>query len=103
VVDLTLVRLGWAFNVDYHVSIDGRAMWMFGGGIIWVIGACMVLLAGLVFLPTSAVTVFGIAIIAFHNLLDGRTASELHLPQWFWGMLHDPRGGEVVNGVWFGT
>jgi uncharacterized membrane protein len=63
----------------------------------------MVLLAGLVFLPTSAVAALGVAVIAFHNLLDGTSAADLHLPQWFWGILHDPRGGEVVPGVRFGT
>jgi uncharacterized membrane protein len=76
-------------------------MWALSGGIIWVIGAAMVLLAGLVFLPTSAVAAFGVAVIAFHNLLDGKSAADMHLPEWVWGILHDPRGGEVVAGVSF--
>jgi uncharacterized membrane protein len=102
-VDLTLVRLGWVFNFDYRTTLHGESVWMFGGGIIWVIGANMVLLAPLVFLPTSAVAVCGIAIVAFHNLLDGKTAGDLYLPQWLWGMLHDPRGGAIVPGVVFAT
>jgi uncharacterized membrane protein len=102
-VDLTLVRLGWAFNFDYRTDVNGEMVWALGGGIIWVIGAGMVLMSALVFLPTSAIAVIGIAIIAFHNLLDGPGANPLHLQQWFWGILHDPSGGEVVSGVTFGT
>jgi uncharacterized membrane protein len=68
-----------------------------------VIGAAMVLLAGLVFLPTAAVAGLGVALIAFHNLLDGKSAADLHLPEWIWGILHDPRGGEVVDNLFFGT
>jgi uncharacterized membrane protein len=98
--DLTLSRLGWAF---YLWGPDPQGMWALGGGILWVIGAAMVLLAPLVFLPTSAVAVLGVAVVAFHNLLDGKSAEDLHLPQWIWGVLHDPRGGEVVPGVTFGT
>ncbi len=103
VVDLTLVRLGWAFNFEYRTTIHGETVWALGGGIIFVIGAAMVLLSPLVFLPTSAVTIFGIAVIAFHNLLDGTSAAALHMPQWLWGILHDPHGGEIVPGVTFAT
>jgi uncharacterized membrane protein len=97
--DLTLSRLGWAF---YLWVPDANGVWGFGGGIIWVIGAAMVLLSGLVFLPTSAVAAFGVAVIALHNLLDGKSAADLHLPQWVWGVLH-AGGGEVVPGVTFAT
>jgi uncharacterized membrane protein len=98
--DLTLSRLGWAF---YLWGQDPQGTWALSGGIIWVIGAAMVLLAGLVFLPTSAVAAFGVAVIAFHNLLDGKSAADMHLPEWVWGILHDPRGGEVVARVSFAT
>ncbi len=39
-------------------------------GVIWVIGWCMILMAGLVKLPLSVVGTFGVAIIAAHNLMD---------------------------------
>ncbi len=100
VADLTLSRLGWAFSLW---SPDEHGVWFFGGGIIWVIGAAMVLQAGLVFLPTSAVAAFGVAVLAYHNLLDDTSASDLHLPPWLWGILHDPRGGEILPGVRFAT
>ncbi len=38
-------------------------------GVIWVIGWCMVLMAGLVRLPVAAVGGFGVAVIALHNAL----------------------------------
>jgi uncharacterized membrane protein len=81
-LDLTVVRLGWNFNLDYSHE--------FGGGVIWVIGWSMVILSALVFLPTSAVAVLGIALVAFHNLWDGRSAQDVALPQWLWVVLHYP-------------
>lgn len=98
-LDLTLSRLGWAF---YLWAPDANGVWAFGGGIIWVIGAAMVLLSGLVFLPTSAVATVGVAAVAFHNLLDGKTAAELHLPPVIWGVLHCG-GGPITEKVAFGT
>ncbi len=61
ILELTLVRIGWTFNFDYHFFI---------GQVIWAIGCSMVVLAGLVFLPTWAVTLAGISIIALHNVGD---------------------------------
>jgi uncharacterized membrane protein len=88
-LDVTIIRLGWSFNLDYHRE--------FGGGVIWVIGWSMVILSTLVFLPTSAVTVFGIALIAYHNLLDGQSAAAVHLPQWLWVILHNPGQFTVLS------
>jgi uncharacterized membrane protein len=81
-LDVTVVRLGWNFNFNYAYE--------FGAGVIWVIGWSMVILSALVFLPTSAVVVFGVALIAYHNLLDGKTAADVHLPEWLWVILHNP-------------
>jgi uncharacterized membrane protein len=81
-LDVTVVRFGWNFNFNY--------VYEFGGGVIWVIGWSMVILSGLVFLPTSAVAVFGVALIAYHNLLDGKSAADVHLPEWLWVILHNP-------------
>ncbi|HLN27556.1 MAG TPA: heparan-alpha-glucosaminide N-acetyltransferase domain-containing protein [Gemmataceae bacterium] len=78
-LDLTVIHWAWSFNFDYHEL---------GGGIIWVIGAAMVVMAGLVYLPTSAVTTLGIALVAFHNLADGKNAEAMHLPNWLWTIFH---------------
>src|SRR5713226_1730324 len=53
VLELTLVRLGWNFAFDYRHEVDGTVTWEFGAGVLWAIGWAMIVLAGLVFLPTS--------------------------------------------------
>ncbi len=62
VVEVTLVRFGLFFNFDYSVVFLQ---------VIWAIGWSMVVLAGLVFLPSRAVLAVGVVLIAGHNLLDG--------------------------------
>lgn len=60
-LELTLVRVAWTFNLDFsHYLL---------AGVIWVIGWSMVLMAGLVRLPLAVVAGLGIAIIALHNAL----------------------------------
>jgi uncharacterized membrane protein len=93
-IEMTIVRLGWTFNVDYANYVLG--------GVIWMIGWCMILLAGLVHLPLGAVAAFGIVMIAGHNVLDyviaGR-AQELRGSSlgWLWQILY--LGGGVPLGV----
>ena len=62
VLEFTLVHLSWTFSFDYTLLL---------GQVIWAIGWSMVTMAGLVFLPTWAITALGIALIAGHNALDG--------------------------------
>ena len=61
-LELTVVRVAWTFNFNF-------AQYELAG-VIWVIGWCMILLAGLVKLPLPAVGTLGLAIIAGHNLMD---------------------------------
>lgn len=42
------------------------------GGVIWALGCCMILMAGLVKLPLAAVGTTGVVIIAAHNLMDSQ-------------------------------
>lgn len=56
--------------------------------VIWCIGVCMVVLAGLLRLPKAALFTLATLIIAGHNLLDGitfATHDPLYLP---WAILH---------------
>src|SRR5262249_38746719 len=39
-------------------------------GVIWMIGWCMVLMAGIVYLPDVAIATLGVGIILLHNLTD---------------------------------
>ena len=60
-LELTVLRVGWTFNLDFaHYNM---------AGVIWVIGWSMILLAGLVKLPVAAVGTLGLGIIAVHNLI----------------------------------
>ena len=58
-LELTVIRVAWTFNFDFADYVLA--------GVIWVIGWCMVLMAGLVRLPVSAVGALGLAVIALHN------------------------------------
>lgn len=61
-LELTFLRVAWTFNFDFaHYEM---------AGVIWAIGWCMILLAGLVKLPLAAAGAIGLVIIAGHNLMD---------------------------------
>lgn len=86
-LELTWVRFGWLFNVDYHFVM---------GIVIWAIGWSMVALAALVFLPLRWITIFGVLMIASHNLFDYMEPENLGLFGWLWTILHS--GGELDLG-----
>ena len=84
-LELTVIRLAWTFNVDF-------ANYMLAG-VIWMIGWCMILLAAAIYLPTVAMATIGVAIIALHNLTDvfsGAIGQALGDggPGWFLTMLY---------------
>ncbi|MDQ2932458.1 MAG: heparan-alpha-glucosaminide N-acetyltransferase domain-containing protein [Gemmatimonadota bacterium] len=76
-VEVIVMRcLSYQFNFDYHVTILL---------VLWALGWSMIVLALLVRFPTIVATVFGIVLIAAHNLLDGvQTRNPL------WVILHAP-------------
>ncbi|MCY1297974.1 hypothetical protein D9M70_474340 [compost metagenome] len=56
--------------------------------VIWCIGVCMIVLAGLLKLPRTVLLLLAILIIAGHNLLDGITFAT-HDPRYLpWAILH---------------
>lgn len=81
VLELTYLRVAWTFNLDFaHYEM---------AGVIWAIGWCMILMAGLVRLPLRVTAAIGIVIIAGHNLLDPYVWSNL-------GTLN----GDPLSGLW---
>jgi uncharacterized membrane protein len=84
VLEFTLVHLGWFFNFEYTLLT---------GQVIWAIGCCMVILAGLVFLPTWAVAVIGVGLVAGHNAFDGVDAARFGRWQPAWVVL---KGGGLL-------
>ena len=61
-LELTVLRVAWTFNFDFATYEMA--------GVIWVIGWCMILLAGLVKLPVPVVGALGLAVMLGHNLMD---------------------------------
>ncbi|HKD76500.1 MAG TPA: heparan-alpha-glucosaminide N-acetyltransferase domain-containing protein, partial [Ktedonobacterales bacterium] len=88
-LELTVVRFGWRFNVDLSYFVLQ---------VIWVIGASMIVLAALVYMPRWAIATIGLGMIGGHNLLDGVRAEDLARAGWVWNFLHQPalvRAGNV--------
>ena len=81
VLELTVVRFGWFFNLDYQLT---------GGQVIWAIGWAMLVLAGLSYvLPVRAVAGLGVLIIVGHNLLDPLVPAQFGGAAWVWMVLHE--------------
>jgi uncharacterized membrane protein len=80
-IDFTLIKFGWRFDFD---------LYRLTAGVIFVIGASMIVLAVLVWIPRWAIACAAFVMIAGHNLLDGVRAEELGEASWVWRILHEP-------------
>lgn len=88
-LELTLVNFSW--RADWPIQVVFLQ-------VIWAIGLCMIVLAGLIHLPARAVLAIGLSIVCGHNLLDPigfAPGHPLYVP---WGILHD-RSAITVAGV----
>src|SRR5262249_24215421 len=56
--------------------------------VIWMLGLCLLVLAGLIHLPTSLLAILSLAVIAGHNLLDGVAAERFGAAAWLWEIVH---------------
>jgi uncharacterized membrane protein len=79
ILELTLVRVGWTFNFEYHHLFVQ---------VIWAIGWSMICLSALVYLPLPAIATIALIIIFGHNLLDGIPAAHFGPEAWLWDVLH---------------
>jgi uncharacterized membrane protein len=68
VLEILVISPTWTFAPTGVAELDGRTYIAFQ--VIWVIGASMVVLAGLQFLGRRACLAIGAAIVLGHNLLD---------------------------------
>jgi uncharacterized membrane protein len=89
-IDLTLIKFGWRFDFDFY---------RLGAGIIFVIGASMIALAALIWLPRWAIAVVALVMIAGHNLLDGISAETFGQAAWMWHFLHERGPVTLGEGV----
>jgi uncharacterized membrane protein len=92
VLELTVMQLAYNFDVSstYPVLLL----------VLWVLGACMIILAALVWLPMLLLTGISIATIVLHHVVDGVTARSLGAYGPFWNLLHQigafPFAGRTV-------
>ncbi len=61
-LELTVIRFSWTFNFDYRHFVLA--------GVIWMLGWCMVLMAGLVRLPAKVIGIIGLSIILFQQVFQ---------------------------------
>ncbi|PTQ12400.1 hypothetical protein CLG96_06040 [Sphingomonas oleivorans] len=88
-LELTLVGFAWSgkFPPD--------TIWL---QVIWVIGLCMIALAGMLHLPGKALLALGLVIVCGHNLLDPielAPEASFYIP---WALLHQ-RGAFELAGI----
>lgn len=91
-LELTIVRLGWFFDLTYTFS---------AAGVLWAIGWSMIFLAALIHLPIRIIASIGILIIFGHNLLDPIQAEKLGRFGWIWSILHEPGMLTPIPGKFF--
>ncbi len=80
-LELLVMRFALQFNVDYQVTIIT---------VLWGLGWAMMVLAGLIWLPTWFIAGFGLILIAGHNALDAIDAGTLGPWAPLWSLLHEP-------------
>ncbi|BAY22875.1 hypothetical protein NIES2100_26390 [Calothrix sp. NIES-2100] len=89
-LELTVISFAWTFNTSF-----------FGANVLWAIGWSMVVLAGLIYLPTRAIATFGILLIVGHNLFDNLHVEQLGSWGWIWAVLHEPKMFTPFGGIRF--
>jgi uncharacterized membrane protein len=80
IAEVLIVTLGWTFNPNYPVLILQ---------VIWALGVSMIVLAGMIYLPLTAILVIGLALIGGHNLLDVPSTAGAHTTSFLMGVLHE--------------
>src|ERR1700716_3429626 len=77
-LEITVVSFGWSFGFGMPIL-----------QVIWVIGVCMIVLAGLQWLPLPAIGLFAAITILGHNLLDRIHAATLGNWADAWEIFHE--------------
>ena len=80
-LELVVMRFALQFNIDYHVTIIT---------VLWALGWAMIVLAGLIWLPSWLIAGFGLILILGHNALDGIDARGFGPWRPLWLYLHEP-------------
>ena len=91
-LELTLMQLAYNFDVSSSFPIFLLVLWM--------LGACMIVLAGLIWIPITWLTLLSVATIVLHHLLDGVRAQSFGSLEPAWTLLHQvgafPFAGRIL-------
>lgn len=92
-LELTVVRwLGWHFGLDMdHIT----------AGVLWAIGWSMIVLSALIHFPLWVAALFGVGLMAGHNLLDEIGPERFGAWGWLWQVLHAGGTFEYAPGLSF--
>lgn len=90
VIEITVNTFFWWFDPAFgFINLQ----------VLWAIGLCMIVLAGLVYLPKRIILVIGLVLIFGHNLLDGITVPGGNIQSGIWYALHQ-MGFVTIAGRW---
>ena len=79
ILELTVINFAWFFNIHFTTVFTG---------VIWALGASMIALAALVYLPIPAILTVSLVMIFGHNLLDAVSVPGTGLKAYLWALLH---------------
>lgn len=86
-LEFTVVGVGWRFELQGFF------------GVIWALGACMVIMAAVVWLPLRWITGLSIFMIVTHDLLDPIRPKQFGSFAWVWTLLHVRGGVQLPFGI----
>ncbi len=84
VLEFTVVGTAWSFQIPFGFF-----------GVIWALGASMIVMAAIVRLPTRWIAVLSLTMIALHDLFDQIQPAQFGSFAWVWSLLHK-RGGVLL-------
>jgi uncharacterized membrane protein len=85
VLELTLIRFCWTFNLDFKSFMLA--------GVIWMLGWCMVLLSAAIWLPFRAIWISGLVMIAIQQVFHFVHAS------WTWWQFLYPNSEDGLGWI----
>jgi len=88
IAELTVINFAWTFDTTFSFRILQ---------VIWAIGASLILLSILVFLPIKMIFAVGIILVIGHNLLDPITVDGISFRDLVWYALHQPNAFFLGN------
>ena len=93
VLEVTVMRLAYDFDFSQEYPILLL--------VLWALGACMIGLAGLVWLPVGALAALSIAAIVLHNCLDKVDAAQFGAAAGAWNLFHQPGAFRLAGSTLF--